>query len=252
MTRGYRLLLVVVSLLVAGPAYACEPVVPFMQAMVPALALSGSVLVLSLAVVVKSLLFAIFERRLPRAHAAWRMFLGNVLTSFIGILVAAMIASSVGIWLVGVPLVCFMCWLPSRRLVKTAPLAWITRISPFFLAGILTTALLASCILFGLGQGAISTHQLALYWTMKLVAIFLALSASVTLTTVWEEWAIWRLSSRPEGTEFFASVLRTNLYVLLLVMAIPAVLILPKRLKSPNFLAHRHNRVVSQTAGLSR
>jgi hypothetical protein len=223
-----------------------------MQAMVPALALSGSVLVLLTAVVVKSLVFAVFERRLPRPHAAWRMFLGNVLTSLIGLLVAAMIASSAGIWLVGVPLVCFMCWLPSRRLVKTAPLAWLTRISPFFLAAILTTALLASCILFALGQGAISTHQLALYWTMKLVAIFLAMSASVTLTTVWEEWAIWRLSSRPEGTEFFASVLRTNLYVLVLVMAVPAALILPKRLKSPDFLAHRYNQVVSQSSGTSR
>jgi len=46
------------------------------------------------------------------------MFLGNVLTSFIGLLVAVMIASSPGVWLVGVPLVCFLCWLPSRRLVK--------------------------------------------------------------------------------------------------------------------------------------
>jgi hypothetical protein len=223
-----------------------------MQAMVPALALSGSILVLTMAVIVKSVLFAVFERRLPRLRAAWWMFLGNVLTSFIGPLVGLMIASSAGIWLVGVPLVCIMCWLPSRRLVKAAPLTWLTRIRPVFLAGILTTALLASCILFALGQGAISTRQLALYWTMKLVAIFLALSASVTLTTVWEEWAIWRLSSRPEGTEFFASVLRTNLYILVLVMAVPAVLILPKRLRSPDFLARRHNPVVSQTAGLSR
>ena len=31
---------------------------------------------------------------------------------------------------------------------------------------------------------------------------FLALFASMTLTTVWEEWGIWRLSSRPDGTGF--------------------------------------------------
>jgi hypothetical protein len=73
----------------------------------------------------------------------------------------------------------------------------------------------ASCILFMAGQGALETHQHAFYWIIKLVAIFLALVASMTLTTVWEEWAIWRLSSRPEGTGFFKSVLRTNLYVLL-------------------------------------
>ena len=236
-----------VSVLVATPAVACEPVVPFMQVMVPALALSGSILVLIVAVVLKSMLFAVFERRLPRLRAAWRMFLGNVLTSFVGLLVAVMIASSPGILLIGVPLVYFLCWLPSRRLVKAAPLAWLARTSPAALAGIMTCALLASCILFMAGRGALETHELVLYWIIKLAAIFLALFASMTLTTVWEEWVIWRLSSHPDGTGFFASVLRANLYVLLLVMLVPAVLILPKRLHSPDFLAQRHNRAASQT-----
>jgi hypothetical protein len=220
--------------------------------MMPALALSGSILVLAMAVVVKSVLFAIFERRLPRLRAAWWMFLGNVLTSFVGLLAAVMIASSPGIWFIGVPLVCFLCWLPSRRLVKVAPLAWLARISPGNLAGAMTGTLLVSCILFAAGREAMDTHQLALYWIIKLAAIFLALSASITLTTVWEEWVIWRLSSRPEGAGFFASVLRTNLYVLVLVMAVPAVLILPKRLKSPDFLAHRPNTAVHQTTASTR
>jgi len=252
MARGYRFLVLAVSLIVASPALACEPVVPFMQVMVPALALTGSILVLAVAVVVKSVLFSVFERRLPRLRAAWRMFLGNVLTSLVGLLVAAMIASGAGIWLIGIPLVCFLCWLPSRRLVKVAPLAWLARTSPAGLAGIMTIAMLASCVLFMAGQGAIRAHQLMLYWIIKLVAILLALLASVTLTTVWEEWVIWRLSSRPEGAGFFASVLRTNLYVLVLVMVVPAVLILPKRLKSPDFLARRPSTVLSQTTASTR
>ncbi len=251
MQRGYRFLLLAVPLIVARPALACEPVVPFMQVMVPALALSGSILVLALAVLVKSALFAVFERRLPRLRAAWRMFLGNVLTSFVGLLVGVMIASGAGAWLIGVPLVCLLCWLPSRRLVKVAPLAWLARTSPAALAGIMTTALLASCILFMVGQVAIEIHQLIVYWVIKLVAIFLALLASVTLTTVWEEWVIWRLSSRPEGAGFFGPVLRTNLYVLILVMAVPAALILPKRLKSPDFLAKRPSTAVVQTTAPS-
>jgi hypothetical protein len=233
--------------LVANPALACEPVVPFMQVMVPALALSGSILVLLTAVVLKSVLFAVFERRLSRLHAAWRMFLGNVLTSFVGLLVAVMIASSPAFWLIGVPVVCALCWLPARRLVKAAPLAWLARTSPVTLAGVMTGGLVVSCILFMAGRGALETHQHVLYWTIKLAAISLALFASITLTTVWEEWVIWRLSSRPEGTGFFTSALRANLYVLLLVMIVPAALILPKRLKSPDFLAQRHNTVVSQT-----
>ena len=36
---------------IAKPTLACEPVVPFMQATVPALALSGSILVLVAAVI---------------------------------------------------------------------------------------------------------------------------------------------------------------------------------------------------------
>lgn len=251
MMRGYRFLLPAATLLVASPALACEPVVPFMQVMVPALALTGSIFVLAAAVIVKSVLFAVFERRLPRLRAAWRMFLGNVLTSFVGLLVAVMIASGVGVWLVGVPLVCILCWLPSRRLVRVAPVAWLARTSPAGLAGMMTSALLASCILFMVGQGAIRSHQLTLYWIIKLIAIFLALLASVTLTTVWEEWVVWRLGSRPEGKGFFVSVLRTNLYVLVLVMVVPAALILPKRLKSPDFLAKRPSATVAQRSAPS-
>ena len=246
MAKRNLLLLLAGSIVFARPALACEPVVPFMQVMVPA-SLSGSILVLAMAVAVKSVLFAIFERRLPRLHAAWRMFLGNVLTSFVGLLVAVMIASAPSFWLIGVPVVCVLCWLPSRRLVRAAPLAWLARISPGALAATMAGAMVVSCILFMAGRGAFEAHQRALYWTIKLAAIFLALFASITLSTVWEEWVIWRLSSRPEGTGFFAAALRANLYVLLLLMAIPAVLIFPKRLKSPDFYAQRHHTVVSQT-----
>src|ERR1700721_3268010 len=151
---------------------ACEPVVPFMQVMVPALALTGSILVLAAAVIVKSALFAVFERSLPHLRAAWRMFVGNVLTSFVGVLVGVMIASGVGIWIVGVPLVSVLCWLPSRRLVKIAPLAWLARMSAAGVAGIMTSALLESCILFRVGQEAIRTRKLALYWIIKCVPTF--------------------------------------------------------------------------------
>jgi len=213
---------------------ACEPVLPFMLAVFPA-ALARSIYMLAVAVVMKSLIFAFFERGLPWRRAAWRMFLGNILTSVVGVLVAGMIANF-AIWLVGIPLVCLLCWLPCRRLVREAPLSWLSRFSPLGLAVLMTMALIASCILFALNQEVVFTPRLRLYWSIKVVAIFLALLASVTLTTIWEEWAIWRLSSQPPGTGYFTSVLRTNLYVLILVLIVPAAMILPQRLKSPNFL----------------
>jgi len=247
MTTSSRFLVLGLAVLLPTAAMACEPVLPLMQVMVPA-SLYDSVYVLIGAVVLKSLLFAVFERRLPHLRATWRMLLGNVLTTFVGVLAAVMIASSPGTWLIGVPIVYFLCWPPSRRLVKAAPLAWLARTSPAVLAGIMTSALLASCILFMVGQGALGTNKFVLFWIIQLAAIFLALVASMTLTTVWEEWVIWRLSSRPDGTGFFASALRANLYVLLLLMLVPAALILPKRLHSPGFLAQTHNAVASQRA----
>ena len=250
-SRRFRFFVLMLMALSAKPTWACEPVVPFMQVMVPTIALSGSMLVLAAAVLSKSVLFAIFERRLPRLLGAWRMFLGNILTSVIGLFVAVMIASAPSFWIIGAPLVCVLCWLPTRRLVEAAPLACFGRRSPAALAGAMTGAMVASCILFMAGRGALEARQHVFYWIIKLFAIFLALVASMTLTTVWEEWAIWRLSSRPEGTGFFASVLRANLYVLVFVMLVPAVLILPKRLKSPDFTAKGYTSGVSQTAASS-
>jgi len=252
MAKGHRILLAAAWFLAAKPVLACEPVIPFMQATVPAIALSGSLLVLAVAVVVKSLLFAFFERRIPLLRAAWRMFVGNVVTSFVGLLVALMVASSPSSWIIGLPVVFGLCWLPARRLVKSAPLAWLTRTSPAALAGGMTCVFAISCILFMVGQGLLATRHHALYWVVKLAAIFLALLASVTLTTIWEEWVIWKLSSGPEGKGFFATALRANLYVLLLVMAVPAALILPKRLHSPDFLAHGHSMAAAHASALTR
>jgi hypothetical protein len=178
------------------------------------------------------------------------MFLGNVLTSVVGAVVAVMIGSGSAA-IIGVPLAFGLCWLPARRLVRVAPLAWLRRMSPFGLAFLMTAALMASCVFFIAARGALESHQLRYYWTVKVIAIFLALAASVSLTTIWEEWTIWRLSSRPEGTNFFVSTLRANLYVLILILAIPAALILPKRLKSPDFLAKRPTVLVVQASPAS-
>ena len=251
MAAGSRLLGAGSLLLLATHVRACEPVLPFVQTVAPTVALSGSLMMLAGAVFVKSALFAVFERRLPFARAVWRMFLGNILTSFVGMLVAVMIGSGPALWFVGIPLVCLLCWLPSRRLVQVAPLKWLSQFSGLGVAGFMTVALFASCILFVISRGAIENHELARYWTVKVIAIFMALFASVTLTTIWEEWAIWRLSSRPVGTRYFTTVLRANLYVMVLVLAIPAVLILPKRLKSPDFLAKHKPAIAQVSAWLS-
>lgn len=235
--RGrYRFVFLAAVLLAAGvPAHACEPVVPFIYTVAPLFgfsAASGSAVVLLVVVAAKSVLFAFFERRIPRIRAAALMFLGNVLTSIIGVLVAS-IGSGAG-W-IGLGIVAVSGWLPSRRLAEVAPRKWFMPTSRVSAAILITGSLLASLVLFAAAQGAIYSHAMAAYWAIKLLAIFLALLASITLTTAWEEWVIWRYS-RDRSIEYFEPVLRTNLYVLLLLMTVGAAIMLPKRLKSPDFL----------------
>jgi hypothetical protein len=61
MIRSYRCLSLAAPLFVGSPALACDPVVPFMQVMVPALALTGSIFVLAGTVIAKRR--AIFPKR---------------------------------------------------------------------------------------------------------------------------------------------------------------------------------------------
>ncbi len=121
-------------------------------------------------------------------------------------------ASGVGVWLFGVPLVCILCWLPSRR-SSSGLLLWHgwRETSPVGLAGMMTSAQLASCILFMVGQGAIRSHQLALYWIISSLLPLSGLARKRHAHHSLEEWVGRRLSSRPESKGFFVSVLRTNL-----------------------------------------
>jgi hypothetical protein len=206
-----------------------------MQAMMP-WSLVGSGTVLLAVVLLKSALFAVFEKRLPRIRAALVMFLGNIVSSVVGVIAAGIIGSAV-LWLLGVPIVILLCVAPAHRLIRRAPIPWLARRSPASLAALMTLMFCASCVLF-----AVTMYwggSLAWYWVVKLAAVYLALGASIALTTIWEEWVVWRLSGLPGDTEFFSPVLRTNLCVLLFVMAISAAVMLPKRLKSPDFLALR-------------
>ena len=169
------------------------------------------------------------------------MLAGNILTTIIGILVAGMIGSG-ALWAVGIPLVWLLCLPASKRLVAVSGWRWLSRFSGGAVAVGLTILLVVSCLLFIAGQEAIRTGGLGLYWTIKFVAIYLALFVSVLLTSFWEEWVIWKLSAFPlQEAPFLRPVLRANLYVLLIMMAFAAAIVLPKRLHSPRFLVSKES-----------
>jgi hypothetical protein len=222
---------------VARPAFACEPVLPFIQAAAP-MTVTGSLIVLAIAVALKCALFAIFEKGIPRPLAAIFMFLGNVVSSIIGVIAAAVMGTP-GAWIPALAIVFGLSWIPGRRIAQVAP-----RWTAAGVAALLTITFWASVIAFLFSQAAAASEHLVLYWVIKLIAIYIALIASIALSATWEEALIWMLKGRPANTTYFPAVIRANIYVLLFIMLFGAVVMLPRRLRSPDFLtksrAHPH------------
>ncbi len=220
-------------------ASACEPVLPFMQVVGGPAALISPTLMLIGAVVIKCVVFAAFQKKISFLHSALFMLAGNAITSVIGLIAGALISSgSAAAWLIGLPAVWAFCLLPADRLIKAAPYAWLKDKRPGVLASIMTGGLVVSCWLFIFAQMAMEHDRLALYWWLKIPAIYLALGISIVLTAFWEEWVVWKFSRGEEDDRsFVAPTIRANLLVLVTIMAVGTALMLPQRLKSPDYLA---------------
>jgi hypothetical protein len=217
-------------------AQACEPILPFMQVVGGPAVLTGSLIVLLAAVGLKSVAFAAWQPRLGFWHGLLLMIAGNLLTTVIGVIAAVMLGSG-PLMLVGVVVAWGLAVLPARRLIASAPLPWLKHFHPGGLAGVMALALGLSVVLFSFAQMGMFSGRPMIHWAVKLTAVYLALMVSIILTAFWEEWVIWRLSSYPEQhSAFVQPVVRANLLVLLAVMLYAAAVMLPHRLKSPNFL----------------
>lgn len=240
MTRPNRqkLIFSIVMLFALGTnARACEPILPFMKVVGGPWLLTDSWIVLLAAVALKSIVFAVLQKRISFVRGLLLMFTGNVLTSFIGVIAAVMIGSG-PIWVLGFLIVWALCVMPAKRLLATVKHPRLARFTPGSLAAVMALVLLISCFLFGISTIVIDSHHMILYWIWKLVAIYSALIVSIALTSFWEEWVIWKLSSCPaDYSGYIQPVIRANLVVLLCVMLFAAAVMLPKRLKSPDFLA---------------
>ena len=141
-------------------------------------AIVDSVAILLAAIAVKSFLFSILQKRLSFFHAAGLMLAGNLLTTVIGILAAAMIGSG-SILVVGFFVVWALCVIPSRRLLGGVNRPWLKKFTAAGLAGFLALALVISCILFSVSTIFIDSNQLVIYWIFKLAAVYLALIVKI-------------------------------------------------------------------------
>jgi hypothetical protein len=215
-------------------ARACEPVLPFMKVVAGPAILLGSWILLLAVVLIKSIIFSFMQKRLRFFHALLLMLFGNILTTVIGVIAAAMIGSG-PIIAIGFLIVWMLCIIPARRFLAVIRRPWLKRFTPMGFAALMAFALVISCILFAASDAFMD--RFVVYWIWKLVAVYLALIVSIVLTAFWEEWVVWRLSRCPaDYVGYVQPVIRANLIVLFCVMLFAAIVMLPQRLKSPNFL----------------
>ena len=217
-------------------ANACEPILPFIKVVGGPGMLTSSWIVLLAAVTLKAIIFSFSQKKLTVPNAFVLMVAGNILTTVIGVIVAALIGSG-PIMFVGAFIVWPLCYLPAKRVLAVAKYPWLKKFSAGGWAALMAVALVVSCFLFGISSLFADSNHLTVYWIWKLAAVYTALVVSIALTSFWEEWVVWKLSRSPvEFTGYVKPVIRANLVVLLCVMLLAAGIALPQRLKSPNFL----------------
>ena len=217
-------------------ALACGSIVPFVKAVGGPGVLVISFIALGLVVLLKSAAFARFQKKLSFPKALFWMLGASVLTSIVGVTAPAMVENA-ALLLIGMPVVWALCLLPVQRVIAAAPVSRLARYSPRVVAFGMTVLLVLSYYLFTLSRVVSESDSSALYWTVKIVPIFLALIIGLALTAFWEEWIVWRLSrSEDDDVSFVKPIVRANLIVLLVVMLISAAFIIPKRLKSPGMV----------------
>jgi len=230
--------LVVVIVAFTETARACEPILPFIKVVGGPGVLASSWIVLVAAVVIKSIIFSALQKKLSFVRASLFMVAGNVLTTFIGVIAAVLIGSG-PFFVIGALIVWPLCVMPARRMLTVVNRPWLKRFTPTGLAGAMALALVVSCFFFAVSSFFVDSNQLVVYWICKLGAVYIALIVSILLTSFWEEWVIWKLSQCPtDYTGYVQPVIRANLVVLACVMLFAAGVMLPKRLKSPNFLVN--------------
>ena len=216
-------------------AHACEPIVPlgvlfggpsFLGILTSSL--GGLFIVIG----VKCLVFPLFEKRIPWQEAMIFMFLANLVSTFVGFLV------SFPFWIpAGILVFVFiypLCFFPAAR-IRTV-FGW-EDFSPWAVGSFLLFLFFLATGLYFLAHDALDSGLSFRYWLLKLGYVFVGFAVGMGLTTIYEEWIVSKLAADDEeGVHFMDSVFKANLVAFLVVAAIGAALVIPRRLASPGFL----------------
>jgi hypothetical protein len=207
-------------------AFACEPVVPLAMLFgIPLYSLFG-------VIILKAILFVWLEKSIPIHKSILFIVIANIFSSLIGL--GLVLATSVpSLIFAALPVVYFISITPSKRLVEFNPWEAFKNWNSNLLSIIIVGLYFSTFVLFGFAQSKLDS-SLTLYWVLKFLYVFIALTVSIGLTTLWEEWVIYKLSQNKGN--FLINVLKVNLVTFFLIMAYFAAMALPERLQSRNFL----------------
>ena len=223
--------------------YACEPVYPFMMTMgFPVFTLrffSYGLLPIFLLVVVKGVLIAKFQK-ISLGLSLLLSCPTNCVSTLAGLVFSAFLASG-PLFLPVLFLVCGIISLPVGFLmVKYEEFRFIETKSRVVVALCLTLLGVLSVLMFAFSGGYVASESpnLLVYWLVKITATTIAMLISILLTTAYEVVVIsglYRLIRKKE-LNFINSVLRANIIAILALSVAAALIVLPIRFNSPDWL----------------
>jgi hypothetical protein len=165
-------------------------------------------------------------------HIIWYVLVANIVSTFVGMIVAAMFTSSFAL-LPGAVILYFVFLLPGRRMKQFKPFerfsAWSIALWLLLLTGL-------TVIVFGVMGGYYASPHI--YWPLKILMAILGISISLVISVLYEEAVIAELYKRQfkRTRSFMQPVLWGNIIALTVFALIGAGVALPQRLRSPDFL----------------
>jgi hypothetical protein len=226
-----------ISLILLVPAflYANEPLVPLIMLFLAPTTFGGaafaSFLGFLLILLVKCIVF-ILKSDFKTIRAVLYVLIANVVSTLVGTVVAMMFTSS-DVLFMGIIVLFLVFLLPARRLKRYKRFE---KNSTWFIAFALTLITLITVVIFSFMIGYQASPHI--YWLMKVLLSTIAIVISLLISVVYEEAVIakfYKLQTKEEKS-FLIPVLWSNIIGVGVVVLIGAIIALPARLKSPDFL----------------
>lgn len=226
-----------ISLILLVPAflYANEPLVPLIMLFLAPTTFGGaafaSFLGFLLILLVKCIVF-ISRSDFKTIRAVLYVLIANVVSTLVGTVVAMMFTSS-DVLFMGIIVLFLVFLLPARRLKHFKRFE---KNSTWFIAFALTLVTLITVVIFSFMIGYQASPHI--YWLSKILLCTIAIVISVLISVLYEEAVIAKLYKlqKKEDKSFLTPVLWSNIIGVGVVVLIGAIIALPARLKSPDFL----------------